>query len=411
MGNSWQFVFKRNTMITYTEKQATAIRLAATSRCMILTGGPGTGKTTTLSGILSRLYDDGYVVRLCAPTGRAAQRMKEQTGRSAETIHRLLQYTPGQGFRRDRRNPVRADVLIVDEASMIDIELMQRLTDALPDGARLIIVGDHDQLPSVGAGNVLRALIQSGVIPTVTLTQIQRQAEGSLIIQNAHRIIHGQMPLWQNRWDGEHHDDFLFQRADSDEETAQIVTDLVARRLPAMLPDTEIQVLTPMKKDGIATATASLNTRLQREANPDGTRYTINGHEWRQGDRVIQTRNDYDLQVMNGDLGRVTGFDPLRGLLIDFSGRTVALDGDHLRHLQLAYAITIHKSQGSEFPVVVIPLTMSHAVMLRRNLFYTAVTRARQLCIIVGSRQALERAVRTEDASVRNTRLEERMRE
>lgn len=410
MGNSWQFVFKRNTMITYTEKQATAIRLAATSRCMILTGGPGTGKTTTLSGILSRLYDDGYVVRLCAPTGRAAQRMKEQTGRSAETIHRLLQYTPGQGFRRDRRNPVRADVLIVDEASMIDIELMQRLTDALPDGARLIIVGDHDQLPSVGAGNVLRALIQSGVIPTVTLTQIQRQAEGSLIIQNAHRIIHGQMPLWQNRWDGEHHDDFLFQRADSDEETAQIVTDLVARRLPAMLPDTEIQVLTPMKKDGIATATASLNTRLQREANPDGTRYTINGHEWRQGDRVIQTRNDYDLQVMNGDLGRVTGFDPLRGLLIDFSGRTVALDGDHLRHLQLAYAITIHKSQGSEFPVVVIPLTMSHAVMLRRNLFYTAVTRARQLCIIVGSRQALERAVRTEDASVRNTRLEERMR-
>lgn len=398
-------------MITYTEKQATAIRLATTSRCMILTGGPGTGKTTTLSGILSRLYADGYVVRLCAPTGRAAQRMKEQTGRPAETIHRLLQYTPGQGFRRDRRNPVRVDVLIVDEASMIDIELMQRLTDALPDGARLIIVGDHDQLPSVGAGNVLRALIHSGTIPTVTLDTIQRQAEGSLIIQNAHRIIHGQMPLWQNRWDGEHHDDFLFQRADSDEEAAQIVTDLVARRLPAMLPNTEIQVLTPMKKDGIATATASLNARLQREANPDGTRYTLNGHEWRQGDRVIQTRNDYDLQVMNGDLGRVTGFDPLRGLLIDFSGRTVAVDDYHMRHLQLAYAITIHKSQGSEFPVVVIPLTMSHAVMLRRNLLYTAVTRARQLCIIVGSRQALERAVRTEDAAVRNTRLEERMQE
>jgi len=398
-------------MITYTEPQLRAIRLATTSRCMILTGGPGTGKTTTLSGILSRLYADGYVVRLCAPTGRAAQRMKEQTGRPAETIHRLLQYNPGQGFRRDRRNPVRADVLIVDEASMIDIELMQRLTDALPDGARLIIVGDHDQLPSVGAGNVLRALIQSGTIPTVTLTQIQRQAEGSLIVQNAHRIIHGQMPVWQNRWDAEHHDDFLFQRADSDEEAAQTVTELVASRLPAMLPDTEIQVLTPMKKDGIATATASLNTRLQREVNPDATRYTLNGHEWRLGDRVIQTRNDYDLQVMNGDLGRVTGFDPLRGLLIDFSGRIVAIDGEHLRHLQLAYAITIHKSQGSEFPVVVIPLTMSHAVMLRRNLLYTAVTRARQLCIIVGSRQALERAVHTEDASVRNTRLAERMNE
>lgn len=394
--------------VQYNEQQQQAIDMAMTWRVMILTGGPGTGKTTTLKGILGELRRAGLIYKMCAPTGRAAQRMAEQTGEEAQTIHRLLEYHPDQGFRRDKANPLHCDVVVVDEASMIDILLMQRLCDAIPYGGRLIIVGDKDQLPSVGAGNVLRDLIESEVIPTVRLTQIHRQQDGSHIVENAHRIIEGQMPVIDNAPGS----DFFFREVQSDAEAADVVESLVADRLPKAYKGMEVQVLSPMRKEGVRSGCTEMNRRLQQRMNPYGRRIEIGDREWRVGDRVMQTKNDYEQNLYNGDTGIVAGgSEGERLLTVRFNDRTAMLERGQTAQLQLAYAVTIHKAQGSEYDIVVIPVTEAHHIMLQRNLLYTAVTRARRVCIIVGTRRAMLQTVQNWHMTPRNTRLRQRLTE
>lgn len=402
----WTLRHKRQT-VEYNELQQQAIDMAQVFRVMILTGGPGTGKTTTLLGILNNLKRAGLIYKLCAPTGKAQKRMTEQTGEEAQTIHRLLDYHPDKGFRRGRMNPLHCDVVVVDEASMIDILLMQRLCDAIPQGGRLIIVGDADQLPSVGAGNVLGDLIASEVIPTVKLTEIHRQKEGSLIIKNAHRIINGKMPIVKN----EIGSDFFTAIVNSDAEAADVVVRKVTDGLPSFMPGAEVQVLSPMRKNGIKTSCQELNARLQSLLNPDGRRMLIGSTEWRVGDRVMQTKNDYDENIYNGDTGIIIGgSEDGKWLSVDFGdGRQVTLMGKAVYAMQLCYATTIHKSQGSEYDVVVIPITDSHYPMLHRNLLYTAVTRAKKLCLLVGTERAIRAAVQGWNQEERNTRLKERL--
>lgn len=401
----WMFRHKRQT-VEYNALQQQAIDMAQVFRVMILTGGPGTGKTTTLLGILNNLKRAGMIYKLCAPTGKAQKRMSEQTGEEAQTIHRLLEYHPDMGFRRDRMNPLHCDVVVVDEASMIDILLMQRLCDAIPQGGRLIIVGDADQLPSVGAGNVLHDLIESDIIPTVKLTEIHRQKEGSLIIQNAHRIINGKMPIVRNDIGS----DFFFREVHSDAEAADVLVQKVTEGLPTFMPGAEIQVLSPMRKEGVKTSCPELNARLQKLLNPDGPRMMVAGIEWRIGDRVMQTKNDYDENIYNGDTGIIIGgSEDEKYLCIDFDGRHVVLEGKAVYALQLCYATTIHKSQGSEYDVVVIPITDSHYTMLHRNLLYTGVTRAKKMCVLIGTERALRAAVQGWNQEERNTRLKERL--
>lgn len=401
----WTLRHKRMS-VEYNEQQQEAIDMAQVFRVMILTGGPGTGKTTTLLGILKEMKRAGMIYKLCAPTGKAAKRMTEQTGEEAQTIHRLLEYHPDMGFRRDRLNPLHCDVVVVDEASMIDILLMQRLCDAIQMGGRLIIVGDADQLPSVGAGNVLRDLIESDIIPTVKLTQIHRQKEGSLIVRNAHRIIHGQMPIVNNMLGS----DFFFGEVWSDVEAAEMVVQKVTEGLPKFMPGAEVQVLSPMRKDGVKTSCNELNARLQSLLNPYGRKILVGGTEWRVGDRVMQTKNDYDHNIYNGDTGTIIGgSEDDKYLYVEFDGRRVFVEGKAIYSLQLCYATTIHKSQGSEYDVVVIPITDSHYTMLHRNLLYTAVTRAKKMCLLVGTKRAVQAAVQGWNQEKRNTRLKERL--
>ena len=393
----------------YTPEQQHAIDMALTERVMILTGGPGTGKTTTLRGILQELRRADLFYKMCAPTGRAAKRMREQTGQHAETIHRLLEYHPEQGFRRDKLNRLETDVVICDEASMIDVELMQRLTDALPTGCRLILIGDADQLQSVGPGNVLRDMIASGDIPVARLTQIQRQAAGSLIVQNATRIISGMPIETQNMIGG----DFFFQRTRSEEEAVDCVVRKVSDGLPKFLPEgSEIQVLSPMRKENVLAGCTELNKALQAAINPDGQRIIINKQEWRVGDRVMNVKNDYDQQLYNGDTGEIVGGSASDKVLhVDFDGRVLDIKGTALTNLTLAYATTVHKAQGSEYDAAVIILTPGCAYGANRHLLYTAVTRAKRLCLLVGDKDTIEATIRNDRVAVRNTRLAERLAE
>ena len=401
----------------FTELQQQAITLAETCRVMILTGGPGTGKTTTICGIIDRMDALGLTVALCAPTGRAAQRMAEATGRHAQTIHRLLRYHPHHGFTRNEDNPLSEDVIIVDEFSMVDVRLAAALTAAIPDGARLIIVGDRDQLPSVGPGRVLHDLIESGTIPTVCLTKIHRQQGGSSIIDNAHRVIHGDMPVTDNMpgqdffWLAtKPNADGTSQRHDiTEEESVSEVLSMVSDRLPRQYPGSEIQVLTPRKTD-IATSADQLNPLLQNALNPHGRPMKVGQTELREGDRTIQTKNDYDLMRFNGDIGRVSRVQPdHKTLTVSYPDQPTRYEGIQAYRLALAYALTIHKSQGSEYDVVVIPLLSSATVMLQRNLLYTAITRAKKVCILVGPRQAVRQAVENWMQKERNTALGERL--
>ncbi|MGM9540694.1 SF1B family DNA helicase RecD2 [Anaerovibrio sp.] len=392
--------------IRYDEIQALAIQEAMRSKVMVLTGGPGTGKTTTVQGIIAAYGQMGMQILLAAPTGRAAKRMSEATGMPARTIHRLLECKPPDGYQRNEENPLEGDVLIVDECSMIDIILMNSLLKALPRSMRLVLVGDIDQLPSVGAGNVLRDIIDSGRFPVIRLTRIFRQAQQSRIITNAHRINKGEFPDISNG----RNTDFFFISNDNPEEAVQEIVALVSKKLPQYygVRPSEVQVLTPMQR-GILGST-SLNQTLQAALNPDGEGLRRGGLVFRLYDKVMQIKNNYDKEVFNGDIGRIAAIDVQgRTLQVTFDGRMIDYDVSELDELVHAYATTIHKAQGSEYPIVVMPMLMTHFVMLQRNLLYTGITRAKKVLVMIGSKKALAYAVRNVTVSKRNTRLKERL--
>ena len=390
----------------YDEIQADAIRQAAVSKIMILTGGPGTGKTTTTKGIISAYQSFGLKILLAAPTGRAAKRMTETTGLEAKTIHRLLECKPPEGYQKNEENPLEGDVLIVDECSMIDLVLMNSLLKAIPAGMRVVLVGDIDQLPSVGAGNVLRDLIDSGMVPVIRLTRIFRQAQTSRIIMNAHRINEGQMPDLSNGKET----DFFFTTKEDPEEAVREIVSLVQHKLSRYYrtPSSQIQVLTPMQK-GVVGAT-NLNLALQEALNPQGDGLRRSGFIFRRDDKVMQIRNNYDKEVFNGDIGIIESVDlQNRTLKVNFDQHVVEYESSELDELVHAYATTIHKAQGSEYPIVVMPVLMNHYVMLQRNLIYTGITRAKKILVMVGTRKALACAVRNVTVNRRNTLLKERL--
>ena len=390
----------------YDEIQADAIRQAAVSKIMILTGGPGTGKTTTTKGIISAYQSFGLKILLAAPTGRAAKRMTETTGLEAKTIHRLLECKPPEGYQKNEENLLEGDVLIVDECSMIDLVLMNSLLKAIPAGMRVVLVGDIDQLPSVGAGNVLRDLIDSGVVPVIRLTRIFRQAQTSRIIMNAHRINEGQMPDLSNGKET----DFFFTTKEDPEEAVREIVSLVQHKLSRYYrtPSSQIQVLTPMQK-GVVGAT-NLNLALQEALNPQGDGLRRSGFIFRRDDKVMQIRNNYDKEVFNGDIGIIESVDlQNRTLKVNFDQHVVEYESSELDELVHAYATTIHKAQGSEYPIVVMPVLMNHYVMLQRNLIYTGITRAKKILVMVGTRKALACAVRNVTVDRRNTLLKERL--
>lgn len=392
--------------IVYDDVQQAAIQKALDSKVMVLTGGPGTGKTTTTQGIIEAFKARHMSILLAAPTGRAAKRMTEATGMEAKTIHRLLEYNPMDGYKRNDENHLDGDALIVDECSMIDILLFYNLMKAIPSNMRLILVGDIDQLPSVGAGNVLRDIIDSQQIPVVRLTRIFRQAQSSRIVMNAHAINAGQFPNIKNGLDT----DFFFIGQEDADDIVKLIIGLVRDRLPKKYgyPSKEVQVLTPMQRGTVGAG--NLNIELQNALNPTGPSLARGGYTFRQGDKVMQIRNNYDKNVFNGDIGYIIAVDTTeRTLSVTFDNRVVEYDITELDEIVLAYAVTIHKSQGSEFPVVVMPVTMKHYVMLQRNLIYTGITRAKKICVLVGTTKALAYSIRNNTVSKRNTKLKERL--
>jgi len=392
--------------MTYDPAQAAAIQSAMENKVMVLTGGPGTGKTTVTRGIIAALSETCPDIVLAAPTGRAAKRMEETTGKTAATIHRLLEYKPEMGFGHDASDPIDGDVLIVDEASMIDTVLMNALLRAVPDDARLLLVGDVDQLPSVGAGCVLRDIIDSGVVPVFRLTKIFRQAAESKIIMNCHRINEGHLPDIKT----EKSADFFFIEDNDPGHTAAQIVDLVSKRLPKAYGynPTDIQVLTPQKSSLVGSV--ALNAALQEQLNPSTDSLTCGGVTFRKGDKVMQTVNNYDTLVFNGDVGFITEIDEEEeNAVINFDGRLVEYEFSDFTDVSLAYATTIHKSQGSEYPAVIIPVNEANHIMLERHLIYTGFSRAKKLLVVIGSKAALAYAIQHEGATKRNTMLKERL--
>jgi exodeoxyribonuclease V alpha subunit len=399
---------EKKTGLTLAPSQTEAIRLALRSKVMVITGGPGVGKTTIVNSILQILAAKTVTLLLCAPTGRAAKRMKEATGMEAKTIHRMLEIDPKTfGFKRNEESPLECDLLVVDESSMVDISLMHSLLKAVPNHAAVLIVGDIDQLPSVGPGQVLADIIGSGAIPVVRLTEVFRQAAQSQIITSAHRINQGQMPDLA-RPDGE--SDFYFVPAEDPDQAVTRILDLVRTRIPKRFgldPICDIQVLCPMNRGGVGAR--SLNIELQTALNPSGDNKVERfGSTFAPGDKVMQIENDYDKEVYNGDIGYVEGVDLNEGeLTASFDGRTVTYLFGELDTLVLAYAATIHKSQGSEYPAVVIPVLTQHYAMLQRNLLYTGITRGKRLVVIVGQRKAVAIAVKNVSGRRRWSKLDE----
>ena len=425
---------EREMGIHFASQQREAIHTAMTARAMILTGGPGTGKTTTTVGMIRLFEAQGRRITLTAPTGRAAKRLSETTGGEAKTIHRLLEFSPQiNAFKRNRQNPLDTDVVIVDETSMVDLVLMNRLMQAIRPGTTLILIGDVDQLPSVGAGNVLKSLIESQRIPVIELTEIFRQAQESMIVMNAHRINKGDFP----EITGDTDRNFFFIEEEDPEEIVELVCSLIADRLPQHYdyhPIDDIQLLCPMRRGVLGTE--NLNKRLQEVLNIEYSAPAVHPLEKRRfgsrphkqtsqlfgqsrtaggfcvGDKVMQVRNNYDYDVFNGDIGRVVAIEYIdKKVRIQFPDKQVAYDTADLGELVLAYATTIHKAQGSEYPVVVIPLHTQHYLMLQRNLLYTGITRAKERVVIVGTKQALGICIRNNQVMERNSYLAERLQE
>jgi exodeoxyribonuclease V alpha subunit len=402
-----------------TREQGDAIRTALSHPVSVLTGGPGTGKTTALQALIALAESAHKKYALASPTGRAAKRLSEATGRPASTIHRLLGFSPREGFKFNAENPLPIDLLVVDESSMLDLILANHLLKAIQPGCHILLVGDVDQLPSVGAGDVLRDVIASGIAPVTRLSFIFRQAAGSQIITNAHRINQGQMPLFQKAGESQSavsSNDFFLFPAESAEEAGDWVTEVVCERIPARFgfdPLDQIQVLAPMYR-GLAGVNA-LNERLQENLNPSSLKTpekSLFGQTFRIGDKVMQTQNNYDKDVYNGDIGRLVAINPVDHTLdINFEGRRVGYDWTDADQIVLAYSISVHKAQGSEFPVVVVPLITAHYMMLQRNLLYTAITRARRLCVLVGSKRAIGISVNNNKVAQRYTALAWRLRE
>jgi exodeoxyribonuclease V alpha subunit len=394
------------------EEQQEAVRQALQQKVLVITGGPGTGKTTLLNSLLALLRRAKFSFVLAAPTGRAAKRMAESAGEEAMTIHRLLEYNPHEGgFQRREDRPLEADVVIIDEASMVDLVLMDNLLSAIDRHSHLVLLGDVDQLPSVGPGSVLRDLIDSGMIPVVMLRRIFRQDRHSLIVANAHRILQGQSLLTPN---DSLERDFILLARESEEEILQSVKVLVKEELPQTLNLAAdevahaIQLLTPMHRGMLGTI--QLNREMQSLLNPVGDSLQRGDSLLRTKDKVMQLRNNYDKGIYNGDLGRITGIDPKEGKVqVDFFDKLVEYNDDELDEISLAYATSIHKSQGSEYPVVVIPLHMSHYMMLHRSILYTAVTRGKKRVVLVGSRRALAMAIRNVRLERRYTGLKEKL--
>jgi exodeoxyribonuclease V alpha subunit len=403
---------ERQTGLTLSSSQHAAVGQAINAKVTILTGGPGVGKTTVVNSILRILRAKGVRVLLCAPTGRAAKRLAESTGIEAKTIHRLLEFNPhGQDFQRGQGRGLEADLIVVDEVSMVDVVLMNQLLRAIPDRAALLLVGDVDQLPSVGPGNVLADLIASGGVPTVRLTEVFRQAATSQIIVTAHRINKGLLP--QRPADRTALSDFYLIEAATPEDITDKVLTVVSERIPARFgldPVADIQVLTPVNRDGLEAR--ALNVALQQRLNPSATpQLTRFGWTYAPGDKVLQHVNNYDKEVFNGDIGRIGRIDLDEGVVqVDFEGRTVDYGFSELDELSLVYATTIHKSQGSEYPAVVIPLAIQHFGLLERNLLYTGVTRGKRLVVLIAQPRAVELAVRQVRTSQRLTNLAERLR-
>jgi exodeoxyribonuclease V alpha subunit len=395
------------------DRQARAVCLALKEKMLVITGGPGTGKTTIIR-VITQIYERmRSAIQLAAPTGRAAKRLSQATGLPAKTIHRLLEYSfVAGGFQRNENNPIRAEVLIVDEASMIDTLLMNHLLLAIPLPATLILVGDVNQLPSVGPGNILKDIISSGVVPVIALNEIFRQARASQIIVNAHRMINGQLPLLVSE-DTEKLTDFYFVEQPDPDKILDIILTLTSDRIPKRFgfdPINDIQVLTPMHRGVIGAG--NLNRRLQELLNPQDVCLTHGEQAYRLHDKVMQIRNNYEKEVFNGDLGRIEKIDAAdKTVTIRFEERLVAYEFGELDEIVLAYAVSVHKSQGSEYPAVVIPVATQHYVLLQRNLIYTAVTRARRLTVLVGTRRALAIAIKNDDAGRRYTRLKQRLNE
>ena len=406
-----EWVHKRD-RIDLAEMQKEALRKAVICKVMVITGGPGTGKTTLVNSIIKILEKKGQQIVLASPTGRAAKRLSEVTGREAKTIHRLLEFSPSEGgFKRNEEYPLDTDMVIIDEVSMVDILLMNHLLKAIPPTATLLLVGDIDQLPSVGPGNVLKDIINSGLVETIRLTDIFRQAQESLIVVNAHRINRGE--FLQLKTSPGQQNNFYFIKRREPEEALNIIKELCKSRLPSAFqldPLEDIQVMTPMHRGTVGVA--NLNAELQNLLNPNQISVSRGGRLFRVNDKVMQIKNNYEKETFNGDIGRINSIDIEEQILkVKFEDRIIDYSWSDLDELVLAYAISIHKSQGSEYPAVVIPILPQHYIMLQRNLLYTAITRAKKLVVLVGSKRAVAIAIKNNKVQFRYTNLSARLNE